>query len=165
QLTTHIGSAHPGQHEIEQNDVRAVAVELLESLLSVGGDRRRESLLPQQEGQRVGERLLVLDDQHPRHGFPPPPVLFCKTAGTGRSIRPPASVGAAGPADAVAAGGADVRPPVVSGWVGMRSVNVDPTPGLLHSRTSPPWLAATCLTMASPSPVPPVARERALSAR
>ena len=29
----------------------------------------------------------------------------------------------------------------------------------------PLWLAATCLTIASPSPVPPVARERALSTR
>ena len=44
-------------------------------------------------------------------------------------------------------------------------VNVDPVPGLLHSRTSPPWLFSTCLTMASPSPVPPVARERAGSTR
>jgi hypothetical protein len=44
-------------------------------------------------------------------------------------------------------------------------VNVDPVPGLLHSRTSPPWLASTCLTIANPSPVPPVARERAGSTR
>lgn len=44
-------------------------------------------------------------------------------------------------------------------------VNVEPVPGRLHSRTSPAWLAATCLTMASPSPVPPVARERAGSMR
>ena len=44
-------------------------------------------------------------------------------------------------------------------------MNVDPVPGRLHSRTSPPWLASTCLTIASPSPVPPVARERAGSTR
>jgi putative ABC transport system permease protein len=45
------------------------------------------------------------------------------------------------------------------------NVNVEPVPGRLHSLTSPPGLAATCLTMASPRPVPPVARERALSSR
>ncbi len=44
-------------------------------------------------------------------------------------------------------------------------VKVEPVPGLLHSRTSPPWLFSTCLTIASPSPVPPVARERAGSTR
>ena len=48
---------------------------------------------------------------------------------------------------------------------GSRIVNVEPVPGLLHSRTSPPWLASTCLTIARPSPVPPVARERAGSTR
>ena len=44
-------------------------------------------------------------------------------------------------------------------------VNVDPAPSALHTDTVPPWLVATCLTIASPSPVPPVARERAGSTR
>ena len=43
--------------------------------------------------------------------------------------------------------------------------DVEPVPGLLHSFTSPPWLFSTCLTIARPSPVPPVARERAWSTR
>ena len=60
------------------------------------------------------------------------------------------------------------RPGRSGGWrsaAGSRMVNVDPVPGLLHSRTSPPWLASTCLTIARPRPVPPVARERAGSTR
>ena len=49
--------------------------------------------------------------------------------------------------------------------MGIASVNVEPVPGLLHRVIDPSWFAATCLTMASPSPVPPVARDRALSTR
>ena len=37
----------------------------------------------------------------------------------------------------------------------------DPTPGWLHTDTSPPWMAATCLTIDNPRPVPPLARLRA----
>ena len=40
-------------------------------------------------------------------------------------------------------------------------MNVEPVPGRLHSRIPPLWLAATCLTMARPKPVPPVARDLA----
>ena len=52
-------------------------------------------------------------------------------------------------------------PRVRSAAAGSRIVNVDPRPSSLHTVTSPPWLAQMCLTMARPSPVPPVARERA----
>ena len=48
---------------------------------------------------------------------------------------------------------------------GSRIVNVDPRPTSLHTVTSPPWLAHTCLTIDRPNPVPPVARERAASIR
>lgn len=47
------------------------------------------------------------------------------------------------------------------GWAGIRRVKVEPVPGLLHCVTAPPWLAATCLTIASPNPVPPMGRLRA----
>ena len=40
-------------------------------------------------------------------------------------------------------------------------MNVDPVPSWLHSPMLPLWLAATCLTMASPRPVPPEARANA----
>src|SRR6478672_13163579 len=48
----------------------------------------------------------------------------------------------------------------LSRCAGIRRVNVEPVPGLLQSWTSPPWEAATCLTIANPNPVPPVARLR-----
>lgn len=34
-------------------------------------------------------------------------------------------------------------------------MNADPTPGVLSTRTEPPWASATWRTMESPSPVPP----------
>ena len=97
----------------------------------VRGDRDLEALLAQQVGQRVGDGLLVLDDQHAGHA-----ALLRNGCG-----------------QACARGG------------GSRRVNVEPEPSTLQTLTSPPWLVATCLTMARPSPVPPVARERAGSAR
>jgi len=39
---------------------------------------------------------------------------------------------------------------------GRRMVKVDPLPCYDQTRTSPPWFCTACLTMASPSPVPPV---------
>ena len=44
-------------------------------------------------------------------------------------------------------------------------VNVVPLPSSLEALIVPPWSSTICLTMDSPSPVPPVARERALSTR
>ena len=49
----------------------------------------------------------------------------------------------------------------VAGSAGSRSVNVEPAPSTLQTLTSPPCTAAMCLTMARPSPVPPVALARA----
>lgn len=43
--------------------------------------------------------------------------------------------------------------------------NVEPCPTLLSTRTVPPWLSTMCFTIARPSPVPPLSRERALSTR
>ena len=40
-----------------------------------------------------------------------------------------------------------------------------PDPTRLTTDTSPPWSAIACFTMESPSPVPPLSRERALSTR
>ena len=48
---------------------------------------------------------------------------------------------------------------------GMRRVNVEPRPSSLHTVTEPPWLLATCLTMARPRPVPPVLLARDWSTR
>ena len=43
--------------------------------------------------------------------------------------------------------------------------NSDPLPGSLCTSNSPPWRCTTCLTIDSPSPVPPVSRERLPSTR
>ena len=48
---------------------------------------------------------------------------------------------------------------------GRRSVNVVPTPGVLSTATVPPCACTMCLTIASPRPVPPCWRLRALSTR
>ena len=44
-------------------------------------------------------------------------------------------------------------------------VKVDPTPSWLQTVTLPRCAAITCFTIASPRPVPPVARDRAGSTR
>ena len=44
-------------------------------------------------------------------------------------------------------------------------VNVEPLPTVLCTATVPRWLVTMFLTIASPRPVPPVARERAGSTR
>jgi S-adenosylmethionine:tRNA ribosyltransferase-isomerase len=43
--------------------------------------------------------------------------------------------------------------------------NTEPLPGSLCISISPPWRCTTCLTIARPSPVPPVSRERLPSTR
>lgn len=48
---------------------------------------------------------------------------------------------------------------------GKTSENVEPLPSSLTTCNSPPWRCATCLAMASPSPVPPDSRERLRSTR
>ena len=47
------------------------------------------------------------------------------------------------------------RPLVYATTVGSRTVNVDPTPGVLVTDTSPPISSAKLFTSANPSPVPP----------
>ena len=48
---------------------------------------------------------------------------------------------------------------------GKSQVKVLPSPGTLSTRKWAPWRLNACLTMASPSPVPPRARERPASTR
>ncbi len=43
------------------------------------------------------------------------------------------------------------------------NTNLSPPPGLLDTEIFPPWNCTACLTMESPSPVPPTWRERPLS--
>src|SRR5699024_5483000 len=55
------------QHEIQQNDVRAMQLEHLDSLQAVLRDRNAIALPLQQIGQRIGQGLLVLNQQNLRH--------------------------------------------------------------------------------------------------
>ena len=114
-------------------------------------DRGGEALLAQQEGQRVGEGLLVLDDQHPGHC---PPCQLGEIAGVVTLV-------GAGVCRCSAAGSDRSS----ASDCGSRRVKVEPVPGLLHSRDVAAVVGRTCLTMARPSPVPPVARDRAGSTR
>jgi len=48
---------------------------------------------------------------------------------------------------------------------GKMTEKVEPLPTVLVMRSAAPWRCSTCLTIASPSPVPPVSRERLRSTR
>ena len=107
----------------------------------VGGDRDLEALLAEHVGEGVAVALLVLDDEYAGHAV----CLLVLAAGWSSGSVPVGRV--SGRARA-----------------GTR-VNVEPWPSTDHTRTSPPWVAATCLTMDRPRPVPPVERWRAGSTR
>ena len=64
---TDFEARHPGQHEIEEDQVRATLLEGLERLVSVRGNLDLVALSLQHERQRFRERLLVLHDHDPRH--------------------------------------------------------------------------------------------------
>jgi hypothetical protein len=69
---------------------------------------------------------------------------------------------------AAAVAGTAAQPPrdaPAASAAGTRSRRREPAPGVLSMRSSPPWRCTTCLTIASPSPVPPVSRERLRSTR
>src|SRR5699024_699054 len=140
QSFAHVRPGHPREHEVEQHEVRALGVEALQRGRPVAGDGDVEALLAEEKCQRIRQRVLVLHDQHPGHGTWSSPCLTGSVAG-------------------------DSPPAAGSTWAGSSRVKVDPVPGRLHSVTTPLWFWATCLTIARPSPVPPVARERALSTR
>lgn len=48
---------------------------------------------------------------------------------------------------------------------GNLQIKVAPCPSVLSTEIPPPWRCMICFTMARPSPVPPISRERALSTR
>ena len=50
-------------------------------------------------------------------------------------------------------------------WMGSRTVKQVPFPSRRWAVTSPPWRRAVSRTIERPNPVPPAARERALSTR
>ena len=67
QRAAHLGAGQARQHQVEQHQVGAVAIEDGQRVEAGAGDRDLVALAPQHVGQRVGERLLVLDDEHSGH--------------------------------------------------------------------------------------------------
>ena len=60
QLPTHLGSGHPGKHEIEQHNIRPQLAERGQGRGAVFSDLDLVALTAQQIGERVGEVWLVL---------------------------------------------------------------------------------------------------------
>ena len=61
--------------------------------------------------------------------------------------------------------GLPYRTPPTDLLTGIVTVNLLPSPGVLSAATRPPCSSTRLRTMANPNPLPPVPRERALSAR
>ena len=141
------------QHQVEQDEVGAVAVELLEGGRAVVGDGDLEALLAEHVGQRVAERLFVLDDEDAGHAV----LSFGWRCAARRPV--PAGDVAVGPPPA------RQRRARRCAESGSRRVKVEPWPSTLHTVTSPPWLAATCLTMREAEARAAGGRERAGSTR
>ena len=99
---------------------------------AVGGLDHVEALLGQHVGQCLAVGLLVLDDQHPGHRL----ISWGCWSAPSTLVRL---------ADLAAwAGRRSGR------WAGILMVKVEPCPGWLQTETSPPWFAATCLTIDRP---------------
>ena len=69
QRAADLGARQARQHQVEQHEVGTAPVELLEGRRSGLGEGDLEALLAQHVGQRVAERLFVLDDKDPGHTF------------------------------------------------------------------------------------------------
>ena len=67
----------PREHEVQQDDVRPVRFETLQRSRTVAGNRDVEPLFAEQERERVRQRILVLNDQHPGHGTWSSPSRSC----------------------------------------------------------------------------------------
>ena len=68
QLPAHVDAGQAGQHEVEQDEVGAVLVELGQCVGPGLGDGDLVALATEQVRERVGVRLLVLDDEDATHG-------------------------------------------------------------------------------------------------
>ena len=140
-LAADLGARDAGQHQVEQHDVGAGAVELRQRIMAGGGDGHLEPLLAEHVGEGIAVALLVLDDQYATHAVSS--LMTCDPDAPGSVV-----LLGSGP-----------------GLRGRVRVNVEPWPSTDQTRTSPPWEAATCLTIDRPRPVPPVERWRAGSTR
>ena len=63
----HLKTAHPGQHDIEQQQIRVLAIGLLERFPSVKSGRDRKALMLQLQLHDVGKLLVVFYNEDFRH--------------------------------------------------------------------------------------------------
>jgi ABC-type phosphate transport system ATPase subunit len=83
QTLAHLRAWRPREHEVEEHQVRPVAVERRQRIRAGRADGDLEAFLAQHVGKGVAERLLVLDHEHQRHAaafrdglFPTIPIWF-----------------------------------------------------------------------------------------
>ena len=174
-----VDAGQPREHHVEEHEVGPVGFEPLERLYPVARHGDRETLPLEVHRQRVHEGLRVLDDEHPRRrsgaivlGGP-----GCRPRSLWESALAavPALDGARGshlPAvrlrslrERAGTSALVVGHRSVLCWRGRLRVNVEPSPSRDSTWTLPRWFAATCRTIASPRPVPPVERLRPASTR
>lgn len=78
QLAADLRAGQARQHQVEQYEVGAVALELVKPVRAGGRDGDLEALLAEHVGQGVAEGFLILDDEHSGHG---------RTSGAGNGSR------------------------------------------------------------------------------
>ena len=129
QLPADLGTGLPGEHEVQQDQICPVAVELDDGVEPVIDDLNLEAFFGQQVFQRVAQRLLVFDHQDAGQIGSPSARGRCAFAPPeGWSVA--VSVSRAWPGSRAASRASSCR--------GMRTVKVEPCPGRDHSVTSPP---------------------------
>ena len=68
----HLRPGHSGQHQIQQNQVRAIAVVLGQAAFAISLGGNVETFLVEHVGESLTIGLFVLDDQNPGHPLIPP---------------------------------------------------------------------------------------------
>ena len=68
-VLAHLGAAHARQHQVQQDDVDVIGLELRQRGRAVARDADLEPLLLQQERQGFGQGRFVFDDENGGHGW------------------------------------------------------------------------------------------------
>src|SRR5690606_35477154 len=101
--TADLETVHPGQHQIQHDDVRPQRVEFGQCLLPAFAGLHTVALPSQRQRQPVPYGLVVLDQQHARHGHnycrPSRFGLITRSMATAREYRVPATRTAPSPSD------------------------------------------------------------------
>ena len=65
QHAAHVDAVHAGQHQVEQHQIGPQFADRGQRLGAVTDHRGVETLAPQDDGEHLGERRIVVDDQNP----------------------------------------------------------------------------------------------------